>query len=333
MDNLYFDKDVNLDSIANLKIFVIGYGNQGKAHALNLRDSGLNVVVGLRDGSPSTKLAHEDGFVCMDISEGVIECDIISILIPDQCMAEVFDQDIARYLKPGKMLIFAHGYNIHFKEILPPPFVDVGMVAPSGPGHAVRKEFLDGNGVPTLFAVYQDFTGKTKQIILEYSKAIGGTRTCCFQSTFKEETETDLYGEQISLTGIIPMIINESFKVLLEAGYSPTVSWFVSFYEVKNIADLISKIGINDFYKAVSETAEYGGLRQADKLIDDKFKNEMKSALDFIQTGKFHQNWKNESRTGYPKLKAMRKNLEDSPINDITNKMLKILDQNKSNES
>ena len=161
MDNLYFDKDVNLDSIANLKIFVIGYGNQGKAHALNLRDSGLNVVVGLRDGSPSTKLANEDGFVCMDISEGVIECDIISILIPDQCMAEVFESDILEYLSPGKMLIFAHGYNIHYKEIVPPPFVDVGMVAPSGPGHAVRKEFLNGNGVPTLFAIYQDYTGNS----------------------------------------------------------------------------------------------------------------------------------------------------------------------------
>ena len=333
MENLYFDKDVNLDSITNLKIFVIGYGNQGRAHALNLRDSGLNVVVGLRDGSSSAQLANEDGFDCIDISTGVMECDIISILIPDQCMAEVFESDIVEYLSPGKMLIFAHGYNIHYKEILPPPFVDVGMVAPSGPGHAVRKEFLNGNGVPTLFAIYQDFTGKTKQITLEYSKAIGGTRTCCFQSTFKEETETDLYGEQISLTGIIPMIINESFKVLLEAGYSPTVAWFVSFYEVKNIADLISRIGINDFFKAVSDTAEYGGLRQADKLIDDKFKNEMKSALDFIQTGKFHQNWKNESRSGYQELKAMRKKLEDSPINEITNKMLKILEQNKSNES
>ncbi len=211
MENLYFDKDVNLDSITNLKIFVIGYGNQGRAHARNLRDSGLNVVVGLRDGSSSAQLANEDGFDCIDISTGVMECDIISILIPDQCMAKVFESDIVEYLSPGKMLIFAHGYNIHYKEILPPPFVDVGMVAPSGPGHAVRKEFLNGNGVPTLFAIYQDFTGKTKQITLEYSKAIGGTRTCCFQSTFKEETETDLYGEQISLTGIIPMIINESF--------------------------------------------------------------------------------------------------------------------------
>ena len=333
MENLYFDKDVNLDSITNLKILVIGYGNQGRAHAHNLRDSGLNVVVGLRDDSPSAQLANEDGFKCIEISAGVMECDIISILIPDQCMAEVFEADIVEYLSPGKMLIFAHGYNIHYKEILPPPFVDVGMVAPSGPGHAVRKEFLNGNGVPTLFAIYQDFTGKTKQITLEYSKAIGGTRTCCFQSTFKEETETDLYGEQISLTGIIPMIINESFKVLLESGYSPTVAWFVSFYEVKNIVDLISRIGINDFFKAVSDTAEYGGLRQADKLIDDKFKNEMKSALDFIQTGKFHQNWKNESRSGYQELKAMRKKLEDSPINEITNKMLKILEQNKSNES
>tara|TARA_B100000941_G_scaffold168581_1_gene120097 strand:+ start:1039 stop:2040 length:1002 start_codon:yes stop_codon:yes gene_type:complete len=332
MDSLYFDKDVSLDSIKNLKIIVLGYGNQGKAHALNLRDSGLNVTVGLRDNSASLKTASEDGFDCIDISKGVSESDIISILIPDQCMAEVFDQDIVRYLKPGKMLIFAHGYNIHYKEIVPPPFVDVGMVAPSGPGYAVRKEFQNGNGVPTLFAINQDITGRAKQIVLAYSKAIGGTRTCCFQSSFEEETETDLFGEQISLTGIIPMIINESFKVLLEAGYSPVVSWFVSFYEVKNIADLISKIGINDFYKAVSETAEYGGLRQADKLIDDKFKNEMKSALDFIKSGKFHQKWKNETSSDYPELKAMRGKLEDSPINEITNKMLKILDQNKSNE-
>ena len=329
MDNLYFDKDVNLDSIKNSKIAIIGYGNQGRAHALNLRDSGLNVVIGLRDNSPSIKPASEDGFDCVEISKGVRECDIISILIPDQCMSEVFEADISRYLKPGKMLMFAHGYNIYYKEIVPPPFVDVAMVAPSGPGVSVRKEFQNGSGVPTLFAINQDITGRAKQITLAYSKAIGGTKTCCFQSSFKEETETDLYGEQISLTGIIPMIINESFKVLLEAGYSPTVSWFVSFYEVKNIVDLISRVGIEDFYKAVSETAEYGGMKQADRLIDDNFKNEMKSALDFIQSGKFHQNWKNESKSNYPELKAMRKKLEDSPINEITNKMLKILEQNK----
>ena len=329
MDNLYFDKDVSLDSIKNSKIAIIGYGNQGRAHALNLRDSGLNVVIGLRDNSPSIKPASEDGFDCVEISKGVRECDIISILIPDQCMSEVFEADISRYLKPGKMLMFAHGYNIYYKEIVPPPFVDVAMVAPSGPGVSVRKEFQNGRGVPTLFAINQDITGRAKQITLAYSKAIGGTKTCCFQSSFKEETETDLYGEQISLTGIIPMIINESFKVLLEAGYSPTVSWFVSFYEVKNIVDLISRVGIEDFYKAVSETAEYGGMKQADRLIDDKFKNEMKSALDFIQSGKFHQNWKNESKSNYSELKAMRKNLEDSPINEITNKMLKILEQNK----
>lgn len=335
--NIFYDDNADIEIIKNLKVTIVGYGSQGHAHANNLNDSGVDVTVALREGSSSWAKANQAGLKVKKIDEAIKNADLVMILAPDEFQKGIYEKSIKPNLKKEAVIAFAHGFNIHFKKIVPDDSNSVIMIAPKGPGHTVRSTYLNGGGVPSLIAIYKDSTKSeepsAKDIALSYAKANGGTRAGVLETTFKEETETDLYGEQISLTGIIPMIINESFKVLLEAGYSPTVSWFVSFYEVKNIADLISKIGINDFYKEVSETAEYGGLRQADKLIDEKFKNEMKSALDFIQTGKFHQNWKNESRTGYPKLKAMRKNLEDSPINEITNKMLKILEQNKSDES
>ena len=333
MDNLYFDKDVTLDAIKGMRVGVIGYGNQGRAQAMNLKDSGLDVIVGLREGSKSIQKAKEDGFECYDISQVTRECDVLSLLLPDQSMSTVYIDQISRYLKPGKMLLFSHGYNIHYKEIEPPSFVDVVMVAPSGPGHAVREEFKKGRGVPTLLAVKQDVTGRAKDVALSYSKAIGGTRSCCFQSTFKEETETDLFGEQIILTGIIPRIIDESFKVLLEAGYSSTVAWFVSFYEIKQIADLISQRGLEDFYKAVSDTAEYGGMRESNRLLNDEFTDEMKSALKFIQSGEFHRKWKSESKSGYPKLSKMRSSQQSSPINKMTRKMLDILSKKNKDEN
>ena len=333
MDNLYFDKDVTLDAIRGMKVGVIGYGNQGRAQAMNLKDSGISVVIGLREDSKSIQMAQEDGFKCHDISQVVRECDVLSLLVPDQLMSSIYSDHISRHLKPGKMLLFSHGYNIHYKEIVPPPFVDVVMVAPSGPGHAVREEFKKGRGIPTLLAVKQDVTGKAKDVALSYSKAIGGTRSCCFQSTFKEETETDLFGEQIILTGIIPRIIDESFKVLLEAGYSSTVAWFVSFYEIKQIADLISQKGLEDFYKAVSDTAEYGGMRESRKLINDEFTGEMKLALKFIQSGEFHSRWKSETKSGYPKLSEMRSSQKSSPINEVTRKMLDILSKENKDES
>jgi ketol-acid reductoisomerase len=205
----------------------------------------------LRVGSSSIKDVIQDGLDWLEISKVVRQSDLLSVLIPDQSMSDVYDTSISRYLKPGKVLLFSHGYNITYKQIVPPHFIDVVMVAPSGPGYAVREEYKKGKGVPTLVAINQDVTGKAKDIVLAYSKAIGGTRSCCFVSNFKEETETDLFGEQIVLTGIIPMIINESFKVLLEAGYSPVVSWFVSFYEVKQITDLLSTMSIDEFYKAI----------------------------------------------------------------------------------
>ena len=331
MKNLFFDSDVTLDSIKLMKIAVLGYGNQGRAQALNLRDSGLSVVVALREGSDSTKRANEDGFECVNVSRAVIECDIISFLIPDQVMSEVFEASVSRYLKPGKILLFSHGYNIHYGEITPPHYVDIIMVAPSGPGYAVREEYKKNRGIPTLIAVKQDVTGRAKETALAYSKAIGGTRACAFISTFKEETETDLFGEQMILTGTIPRIIDTSFKVLLEAGYSPEVAWFVSFYEVKQISELISSVGLEDFYKAVSDTAEYGGLSRSENLVDDEFKAEMKSALQSIQSGEFHREWKEEAKSGYKHLRKLRKNHQESPIHDITREMFKAL-KNKSSE-
>ena len=331
MKELLFDSDITLDAIKLMRVVVVGYGNQGRAQALNLRDSGINVVVALRENSESIKKAQSDGFECVDISQGVRECDIISILVPDQVMSDVFEDSINRYLKPGKTLLFSHGYNIHYKEIVPPQYVDVVMVAPSGPGYAVRQEYKNSRGIPTLVAVNQDVTGKAKETALAYSKAIGGTRACAFTSTFKEETETDLFGEQMILTGIIPRIINESLKVLLEAGYSPAVAWFVSFYEVRQISELISSVGLEDFYKAVSDTAEYGGLTRSDSLIDGEFKAKMKSALKSIQSGEFHREWKEETKNGYKHLKNLREKQQESPINDLTKKMLEAL-KNQANE-
>ena len=258
MSDLFFDSDVSLNSIKLMKIGVVGYGNQGRAQALNLKDSGLNVVVGLQDKSQSREKALQDGMDVYDIPRVVRESDIICMLVPDQNMADIYNDSIDRYLKPGKTILFSHGYNIHYGEIKPPHFVDIVMVAPSGPGYAVRQEYKNGSGIPALFAVKQDTTGQAKQTVLAYCKAIGATRLCAFSSTFKEETETDLFGEQIILTGIIPTIINETLKVLLEAGYSETVAWFDSFYEVRQIAELLSQMNIEDFYRAVSDTAEYG---------------------------------------------------------------------------
>ena len=332
MKGLFFDSDITLDAIKLMKIAVVGYGNQGRAQALNLRDSGLKVVVALREDSSSIKKAESDGFECVNISQGVRECDIISILLPDQVMSEVFEDSISRYLKPGKTLLFSHGYNIHYKEIIPPHYVDVIMVAPSGPGYAVRQEYKSNRGIPTLVAVNQDVTGKARETALAYSKAIGGTRACAFTSTFKEETETDLFGEQIILTGIIPRIIDETLKVLLEAGYSPAVAWFVSFYEVRQISELISSAGLEDFYKAVSDTAEYGGLTRSDSLVSEEFKSEMKSALQSIQSGDFHREWKEETKNGYKHLKKLREKQQQSPINDLTKKMLEALKNRTSEE-
>ena len=325
---LYFDNDVSLDFIKDKTVAVIGYGNQGSAQAKNLRDSGISVCIGLREGGESFKRASKDGFECLSIEGAVKKSNIISILVPDQEIPECYNTSIAPNLSQGSMLLFSHGYNIHYKCIKVPEGVDVIMVAPSGPGTMVRSLFKKGKGVPTLVAVEGD-SKDVLDIALSYSKAIGGTRSCAFLSTFKEETETDLYGEQVMLTGIIPKSIKESFKVLLEGGYSPVVAWFVCFYEVKNIVDMMSEKGVFDMFDAVSDTAAYGGLSRGNRLINSSVKGEMKTILNEIKSGNFHKEWDLEAREGLYKLGAMKeKDSSDEIFDQITKSILPKLKEN-----
>ena len=322
-DIIYFDKDADIALIQSKKIAIIGYGNQGRAQALNLRDSGVEVQIGLREKSDSIQKAQKEDFKCQDIESATKWADIICLLVPDQYMAEIYENNIKHCLSPGKTLLFSHGYNIHYKLIDPNPDCNVVMVAPSGPGYAVRKKYQEGEGVPNLIAIKQDVTSDALDLTLSYSKAIGGTRACAFKSTFKEETETDLFGEQVILTGLFPRIIKESFKVLLDDGYSPVVAWFVCFYEAKNIVDLFSEKGIDNMFKAVSETAEYGGQTRADRLIDDDTAGEMKKILQEIKSGEFHKEWMNESENGLPTLKQYRKpNEVEQLFNELTSILL-----------
>ena len=321
-DKIYFDKDASLDIVLSKKVAVIGYGNQGRAQALNLADSGISIRIGLREDSDSIVRVEADGLKHSSIDSAVSWADIVCCLLPDQCMADVYKNKIHDHLTPGSTLLFSHGYNIHYNLIVPTQDCNVIMVAPSGPGDAVRQKYQDNSGIPNLIAVHQDATLDAFDIALSYSKAIGGTRVCAFMSTFKEETETDLFGEQVILTGSFPRMIKESFKVLLEGGYSPVVAWFVCFYEVKNIVDLFSEKGIDYMFKAVSETAEYGGQTRADRLIDNDVAKEMKEILQEIKSGDFHREWMKESDNGFPNLKQYRK---PNDIEELFNELTKVL--------
>ena len=288
LNDLYFDKDAALALIQMKKVAIVGYGNQGRAQALNLRDSGVSVIVGAREGGSSQQKANEDGFKVISIEDAVFDADVIAILLPDQVMATVYNQSIAPNLSAGNILQFSHGYNIHYGKIIPPKDVDVMMVAPSGAGKMVRQEFEKGSGVPNLIAIHQDYSGAAFDLALSYSKAIGGTRSAAFKSTFKEETETDLFGEQVVLTGGIPKLIQNSFKVMVDEGYSPITAWFVSYYEVKLIVDLFNENGFQFMNDAISDTAEYGGHTRGNRLMDDSVTSKMKSFLSEIQSGEFH---------------------------------------------
>ena len=281
------NNDVSIDVLKSMKIGVIGYGNQGRAQALNLKDRGLKIKIGLRDNSKSVELASEDGFVSDSIDKVVQWADLISILVPDKEMPIVYRSSIKDSLSSGKTLLFSHGFNVHYNLIDIPDSIDIVMVAPSGGGAVVRKEFLNNSGVPSLIAVEKNYSGNAFDIVKAYSKAIGCTRICSFLSTFKEETETDLFGEQVLLTGSIPKIIELSLKVLLEAGYSPTVAWFVCYYEIKTIVDLFHDKGFDYLYEAISDPATYGGIRRGNYLIDKSIENKIKNILKDIQDGTF----------------------------------------------
>ena len=316
-DNLIFDDDAELSIIQGKSVAVIGYGNQARAQALNLHDSGVNVVVGLREDSKSRAIVHEDGLKSDTIENAVISSNVVALLIPDQVMSEVYQLAIHNNLNEGDMLVFAHGYNIHYGLIAPPENVDVCMAAPSGAGKVVRLEYLNKGGIPNLIAVHQNYTGNGLSAILSYSKAIGGTRKVAFRSTFKEETETDLFGEQSILTGGLPKLLQKSFKVLLERGYSPVVSWFVCYYELKTIVDMFHDKGFEYLNDAISDTAEYGGITRGNMIIGEAVEKNMHQALDDIQSGAFHDEWMAESKQGYPNLSRLREDEKKMLIEEV----------------
>ncbi|MBI45791.1 MAG: ketol-acid reductoisomerase [Candidatus Marinimicrobia bacterium] len=287
--NIISDKDTSLDYLKNKKISIIGYGNQGRAQALNLKDSGLSVSVGLRKNSKSISSVIKDGISVFEIPEAVRWADIICLLIPDTIAPDVYNSQIKPFLEDGKALLFSHGYNIHYKKIIVDNNIDVVMVAPSAGGAIVRKEYKKGYGVPTLLAIKNDYSGSAFDIIKSYSKAIGGTKVCAFVSTFKEETETDIFGEQAILTGGLPYLINSSYNTLIENGYDSTVAWFVCYYEIKTIVDLFHNKGFDEFYSLISDTARYGGISRGKKLIDKNFDLKLSSILEDIKSGKFNK--------------------------------------------
>lgn len=305
MATLYYDKDADLSLLNGKTIAVIGYGSQGHAHALNAKDSGVNVVIGLHEGSKSRAKAEADGLTVLSVAEATKAADIVMVLIPDTSQAQVYEDSIAANLKDGAMLMFAHGFNIHYKTINPPATVDVAMVAPKSPGHRVREVFTEGAGTPGLVAVHQDATGNAKAVAMAYARAIGCTRAGVIETTFKEETETDLFGEQVVLCGGVTGLIRAAFETLVKGGYQPEVAYFECLHELKLIVDLMYQGGMSYMWYSVSETAEYGGYTVGDQ-VENEVKETFAGVLARIQDGTFAREWIEENKNGLPNFKARR---------------------------
>ena len=321
---VYTNKDVNIRTIKNKTLAIIGYGSQGHAHALNLKDSGLNVIIGLYKKSNSIKVAKKHGFKVYETGEAVTKADVIMIAVPDMIQASVFDHDILPNLSKGKTLIFTHGLSIHYNLIKKPKGVDVIMVAPKGPGHVVRSQYTEGKGVPTLIAVLKGSSKKAKDIALAWAKGIGGTRAGVLQTTFKEECETDLFGEQAVLCGGASALVQAGFETLVEAGYQPEMAYFECLHELKLIVDLMVESGISGMRFSISETAEWGDYVSGPRVINSSSKKAMKAILKDIQSGKFTKDWVNEYKAGLPNYKKFQNQGELSPI-EKTGKRLRAL--------
>ncbi|HPB46307.1 MAG: ketol-acid reductoisomerase [Microthrixaceae bacterium] len=298
MANVFYEKDADRSLILGRKVAILGYGSQGHAHALNLKDSGVEVVVGLRDGSSSKAKAEAAGLTVMGLAEASAWADLIMILLPDTEQKDIYDEFIAPNLNAGDALFFAHGFNIRYEQIVPPTDVDVALVAPKGPGHLVRRTYTEGGGVPSLIAVHQDATGNARALAMAYADANGGTRAGVLETTFPEETETDLFGEQVVLCGGLTSLIKAGFETLVEAGYQPEAAYFECLHEVKLIVDLIYEEGIEGMRYSISDTAEYGDLTRGPRIITPAVKDEMRNVLAEIQDGRFADEWIKESRSG-----------------------------------
>ena len=314
---VFYEKDCDLNLIKNLHVGIVGFGSQGHAHALNLRDSEINVSVGLRKEGESWSKAVNAGLDVLEVSELVKKSDIIMILAPDTSQKEIYDEQIKNNLTPGKYLAFGHGFNIHYNQIVPDSDINVFMVAPKAPGHTVRGTYEEGAGVPGLIAVNQDPGGNTKNIALAYAAGIGSARVGIIETTFKDETETDLFGEQSVLCGGLSSLILAGFETLIEAGYPPEMAYFECLHEVKLIVDLVYQGGISNMRYSISDTAKYGDITRGPRLIDDSVKKRMKNILDEIQSGQFADEWIKENKSGRPNYNKLLKDGETHPIEDI----------------
>ncbi|MBI5947743.1 MAG: ketol-acid reductoisomerase [Chloroflexi bacterium] len=321
MAQMYYEKDADLSLLSGRKVAIIGYGSQGHAHALNLKDSGCDVMVGLYPGSKSWDIAEKAGLKVASVEQAAKEADVIMILVPDQVQRAVYERAIEPNLSEGKMLMFAHGFNIHFQQIQPPPFVDVTMIAPKGPGHLVRRVFSEGGGVPCLVAVHQDASEMAMQLALAYGKGIGGARAGILETTFREECETDLFGEQVILCGGLSSLIKAAFETLIEAGYQPESAFFETMHELKLIVDLIYEGGLSNMRYSISDTAEYGDYTRGPRIITDQTKAEMKKILNEIQTGQFAKEFILENMAGRPSFLAMRRRDTEHQVEQVGGEM------------
>ena len=306
MAEIFYDKDADLELLKDKTVAVIGYGSQGHAHALNLHESGVPVVVGLHPESQSRSKVQEDGLTVVDVSEAVQKADIVMILVPDQVQSQVYGQSVEPHLSEGNTLMFAHGFNIHFKQIVPPDWIDVSMIAPKSPGHRLRELFQEKVGVPALLAIHQDFSKKAKQNALAYGRALGCTRAGVILTTFKEETETDLFGEQAVLCGGVTTLIKKGFQTLIDAGYQPEVAYFECCHELKLIIDLIYEGGLSYMRYSVSDTAEYGDYSRGPQVLDESIDRNMKRILKDVQSGDFAREWISENQAGLPRMNQCR---------------------------
>jgi ketol-acid reductoisomerase len=324
-DGIYYDADADLGRLQGKTIAILGYGSQGHAHALNLRDSGCEVVVGLRPGSPSREEAESEGLTVLDVGEAASRGDVVMILLPDEKQAEAWEGEIRDGIAAGNLLMFAHGFSIHFGQIEPPPGVDVGMVAPKGPGHLVRRQFTEGRGVPCLMAVHQDATGEAWDLVLAYASGIGGGRAGVIETTFKDECETDLFGEQAVLCGGATELVRAGFETLVEAGYDPRLAYFECLHELKLIVDLMYEKGIQGMRHSISNTAEYGDMTRGKEVITAQTRAAMRKLLADIQSGEFAKEWIAENRAGAENFQRLREEAAGHQVEQVGRELRKMM--------